>query len=216
MKYSSWRDGMGDVVKEVADACHKYEIKLGIYLSPWDMNSNDYGEGNGGDYNLYYLNTLNEIVSNYGNIAEIWMDNAKGDGIVQEYDIDNWFALIKTKQPNCVIWSGMGPDARWVGNEQGASGIPTWSTMDKEYMYSIFGRDDGDKWNHGMMGAPHWVTSESDVKNRPGWFYHESEDGNVMDVKTMFDRYFTTVGRNSLLLFNVPPNLHGLYHDNDV
>ncbi|HHD2751953.1 TPA: alpha-L-fucosidase [Clostridium perfringens] len=210
---SPWKNGEGDVVKEVSDACAKYGVKFGVYLSPWDQNSEHYGEGNGGDYNEFYMNQLRELLTNYGPIAEVWMDGAKGSNVEQEYKFDEWFALIKELQPECLIFSPQGPDIRWIGNEKGYAGEPCWSTIDIEKMKE---RENPTYLNHGEEGGPDWVVGESDVSIRPGWFYHASQDNEVKSLEKMMDIYFKSIGRNSVLLLNVPPNKEGKLHENDV
>lgn len=210
---SSWKNGEGDVVKEVSDACAKYGVKFGVYLSPWDQNSEHYGEGNGGDYNEFYMNQLRELLTNYGDIAEVWMDGAKGSNVEQDYKFDEWFALIKELQPDCVIFSPQGPDVRWIGNEKGYAGEPCWSTIDIEKMKE---RENPTYLNNGEEGGPDWVVGESDVSIRPGWFYHASQDNDVKSLEKMMDIYYKSVGRNSVLLLNVPPNQEGKFHENDV
>ena len=210
---SPWKNGKGDVVKEVSEACGKYNIKFGVYLSPWDQNSEHYGEGNGGDYNKFYMNQLRELLTSYGPIAELWMDGAKGSNVKQEYNFEEWFALIKELQPECLIFSPQGPDIRWIGNEKGYAGEPCWSTIDIEKMKE---RENPTYLNNGEEGGPDWVVGESDVSIRPGWFYHESQDNEVKSLEKMMDIYFKSIGRNSVLLLNVPPNKEGKLHENDV
>ncbi|MDU1313330.1 MAG: alpha-L-fucosidase [Clostridium septicum] len=213
LENSPWKDGKGDVVKEVAEACSKYGLKFGLYLSPWDQNSNDYGEGNGGDYNDFYVNQLTELLENYGEISEIWMDGAKGSNVVQDYDFERWFKLIKEKQPNCIIWSQVGPDARWIGNESGYAGEPCWSTIDIEKMRQ---QEIPSYLNTGEENGPDWVVGESDVSIRPGWFYHANQDNDVKSLEKLMDIYFKSVGRNSVLLLNIPPDKRGKLHEYDV
>ncbi|MBX7375766.1 alpha-L-fucosidase [Clostridium chauvoei] len=210
---SPWKDGKGDVVKEVSKACEKYGLKFGLYLSPWDQNSKDYGEGNGGDYNDFYVEQLTELLENYGEISEIWMDGAKGSNVVQEYDFERWFKLIKEKQPNCIIWSQVGPDARWIGNESGYAGEPCWSTIDIAKMKE---KEVPSYLNTGEENGPDWVVGESDVSIRPGWFYHANQDNDVKSLEKLMDIYFKSVGRNSVLLLNIPPDKRGKFHENDV
>lgn len=210
---SPWKNGKGDVVKEVSEACGKYNIKFGVYLSPWDQNSEHYGEGNGGDYNKFYMNQLRELLTSYGPIAELWMDGAKGSNVKQEYNFEEWFALIKELQAKCLIFSPQGPDIRWIGNEKGYAGETCWSTIDIEKMKE---RENPTYLNNGEEGGPHWVVGESDVSIRPGWFYHESQDNEVKSLEKMMDIYFKSIGRNSVLLLNIPPNKEGKLHENDV
>ncbi len=208
---SPWKNGQGDVVLEMSNSCKKYGVKFAIYLSPWDQNSKLYGQGE--DYNEYYLNQLRELLSNYGEISEVWMDGAKGSNVEQDYNFQEWFNLIKSYYKNCIIFSPCGPDIRWIGNEQGYAGDPCWSTIDiKKMNVSV----DQKYLNTGEENAPDWVIGECDVSIRPGWFYHESEDLEVKSLEKLMDIYFNSVGRNSVLLLNLPPNKDGLLHDNDV
>ncbi len=210
---SPWKDGTGDVVKEVADACKKYGLKFGVYLSPWDQNSPDYGEGNGRDYNEVYMEQLTELLTNYGEVSEVWMDGAKGSNVTQEYKFDEWFKLIKELQPDCTIFSPQGPDIRWIGNENGYAGEPCWSTIDLAKMAE---KEVPSYLNTGEENGPDWVVGESDVSIRPGWFYHKSQDNAVKSLEKLMDIYTKSVGRNSVLLLNVPPNKDGVLHQNDV
>ena len=208
---SPWKNGQGDVVLEMSNSCKKYGVKFAIYLSPWDQNSKLYGQGEA--YNEYYLNQLRELLSNYGEISEVWMDGAKGSNIEQDYNFQEWFNLIKSYYKNCIIFSPCGPDIRWIGNEQGYAGDPCWSTIDiKKMNVSV----DQKYLNTGEENGPDWVIGECDVSIRPGWFYHENEDLEVKTLEKLIDIYFNSVGRNSVLLLNVPPNKDGLLHDNDV
>lgn len=208
---SPWKNGQGDVVLEMSNSCKKYGVKFAIYLSPWDQNSKLYGQGEA--YNEYYLNQLRELLSNYGEISEVWMDGAKGSNVEQDYNFQEWFNLIKSYYKNCIIFSPCGPDIRWIGNEQGYAGDPCWSTIDiKKMNVSV----DQKYLNTGEENAPDWVIGECDVSIRPGWFYHESEDLEVKSLEKLMDIYFNSVGRNSVLLLNLPPNKDGLLHDNDV
>ena len=171
---SPWKNGQGDVVLEMSNSCKKYGVKFAIYLSPWDQNSKLYGQGEA--YNEYYLNQLRELLSNYGEISEVWMDGAKGSNVEQDYNFQEWFNLIKSYYKNCIIFSPCGPDIRWIGNEQGYAGDPCWSTIDiKKMNVSV----DQKYLNTGEENAPDWVIGECDVSIRPGWFYHESEDLEV-------------------------------------
>lgn len=210
---SHWKNGKGDVVKEVSMACEKYRVKMGIYLSPWDQNSKDYGEGNGGDYNEYYMNQIKELLTNYGEISEFWMDGAKGSNVKQEYKFQEWFDLIYKLQPSCVIFSPEGPDVRWIGNENGYAGETCWSTISRDKMRE---REIPSYLNIGEENGPEWIVGESDVSIRPGWYYHEKEDNSVKSLEKLMDIYYKSVGRNSILLLNVPPNKSGKLHGNDI
>lgn len=208
---SYWKDGNGDIVDEMSRSCRKYGVKFAVYLSPWDENSEYYGKGQA--YNDYYINQLTELLSNYGEISEVWMDGAKGSNVKQDYKFEEWFKLIKTYHKDCIIFSPHGPDVRWIGNEQGYAGEPCWSTIDVEKMKVSVSQE---YLNTGEEKGKDWVIGECDVSIRPGWFYHKDQDLEVKSLEKLLDIYFNSVGRNSVLLLNVPPNKEGLIHDNDV
>ena len=187
VKNSPWRGGQGDVVREVVDALREKQIRVGLYLSPWDRNQPTYGDSP--KYNEYFRNQLRELLTNYGEVDEVWFDGACGEGPngkKQEYDFPSYFALIRELQPNALI-AISGPDIRWVGNESGVA---------RENESSVVTRD----------GRLVWHPAECDVSIRPGWFYHASEDDKVKSLATLADIYFKSVGRNSVLLLNIPPD----------
>lgn len=201
-----------DIVKELSDACAKYGLKFGVYLSPWDQNNENYGDGNGYDYNDYYMTQLRKLLTEYGDIAEVWFDGAKGSNVTQDYKIDEWFALVRELQPNALIFSDKGLDVRWIGNEAGYAGEPCWSkikgdTLNLPHM-------DMDYLNHGDPEGTHWIMGESDTSLRPGWFFHESQDPKSLEK--LVDIYFNSVGKNSTLLLNVPPDKRGLISEEDI
>ena len=208
---SPWKDGKGDVVKEFSDACHKYGVKIGFYLSPWDQNSEYYGTGD--RYNQYYINQLEELLTNYGEVSEIWMDGAKGSNVKQDYKFNEWFEFIKKLQPNCLIFSPIGPDIRWIGNEKGYAGKRCFSTISISKMKK---GEDIEYLNKGEIRGEDWLVGECDVSIRPGWFYHENQDNDVKSLEKLLDIYYKSVGRNGVLLLNVPPNKKGRFHENDV
>ncbi len=219
VRSSPWRSGKGDVVRELADACREAGLKLGLYLSPWDRHEATYGDSP--RYNEYYRNQMAELLSNYGPIAEVWFDGACGEGPNgkrQEYDWKGFRALVRKLQPEAVMFSDAGPDVRWIGNEQGIAGEPCWAAADpNEVPYPGAPGDDVIRaLQHGDPGGTVWRPGESDVSIRPGWFWHKREDGRVRSVDNLVDLYFKSVGRNSLLLLNVPPNDQGLLSDTDV
>ncbi|MBI2299271.1 MAG: alpha-L-fucosidase [Armatimonadetes bacterium] len=193
VKNSPWKDGRGDVVAELASACREFGVKMGVYLSPWDRNQHCYGDSPA--YNEYFRNQLTELLSNYGDIAEVWFDGACGEGPNgkrQEYDWNSYYAVVRRLQPNALI-AICGPDIRWVGNEDGFAHETEWSVVD--------GR---------------WHPAECDVSIRPGWFYHPDQDAQVKSLDHLLDIYYRSVGLNSVLLLNVPPNRDGLIADPDV
>lgn len=204
VKNSPWKDGKGDVVKEFADSCHEYGMKLGIYLSPWDRHEPTYG--NSPAYNQYFKNQLTELLTNYGEISEVWFDGACGEGPngkKQEYDWQSYYNVVRNLQPNALI-AICGPDIRWVGNEDGYARETEWSIQDPNPSM------------HPNAKRKIWYPAECDVSIRPGWFWHADQDDKVKSLEHLVDIYFKSVGRNSVLLLNVPPNNHGLFADPDV
>lgn len=224
IKNSPYKNGKGDIVKEFTDACHKNGIKVGLYLSPWDRNHKDYGKP---EYITYYRNQLKELLTNYGEINEIWFDGANGgDGyyggtkekrIIDKRTYYQWketIKLIKNLQPNILIFSDAGPDIRWVGNENGAAGETFWSTIsDKDI---IPGEADQTYLNTGEPGGNRWMIGQCDVSVRPGWFYHAEEDSLVKTPQQLMDIYEKSVGRNAVLLLNIPPDRRGLICEKDI
>ena len=210
---SPYKNGEGDIVKEVAEACRKYGIDFGIYLSPWDMHEPSYGTP---AYNRFYENQLEELLTNYGPIAEVWLDGAKGeDAKDMSYDFEGWRAKVRELQPNALMFSDAGPDIRWIGNEHGFAGTTNWSTIDRDSV-TIGKPGQGAYLNSGQEGAPDWVTGECDVSIRPGWFYHPEENDEVKTVNELMEIYFKSVGRNCTLLLNIPPDKTGRFHEVDV
>lgn len=224
VKNSPWKNGEGDVIAELAEACKEYGLKMGLYLSPWDRNHPEYGKP---EYVTYYRNQVKEILTNYGDIFEFWVDGANGgDGYYgganetrnvdrqTYYDWDSTFALVKSLQPEIIIFSDGGPGTRWVGNENGFAGATNWAPFRKAqfapgvgpYRESQFGHEDG----------THWVPAECDVSIRPGWYYHEAEDDQVKSLSHLLDIYYKSLGRNGNLLLNLPVDRRGLVHENDV
>jgi alpha-L-fucosidase len=215
VKNSPWKDGKGDVVKEVAEACRIEGLKFGIYLSPWDRHEPKYGDSP--KYNQHFINQLYELLQNYGEVSEVWFDGACGEGPNgkrQEYDFPAFIAVVRKCAPGAVIFSDAGPDVRWVGNEKGYAGETCWSTIDRDKVK--IGKADGKYLNKGDPSAPNWVPPECDVSVRPGWFYHPAEDDKVKSLEELLDIYYGSVGRNGVLLLNVPPDTRGLIHENDA
>jgi len=214
VKKSPWRDGRGDVVREVSDACRDFGLDFGVYLSPWDRNQPCYGDSP--KYNEYYMNQLTELLTNYGKISEVWFDGACGEGPNgkrQVYDFPAYRALVRKLAPDAVMFSDAGPDVRWVGNEAGYAADPNWATLDAAAMG--IGKTNKDQ-THGLFGGPDWVPTEVDVSIRPGWFHHAAQDDKVKPLRQLLDIYYASVGMNGVLLLNVPPDRRGLWHDNDV
>lgn len=215
---SPWRDGSGDLVREFTDACRAEGLGAGLYLSPWDRNAPVYGSAR---YDDFYCDQLTELLTRYGPICEVWFDGANGegpDGRRQEYDWSRYWALVRRLQPRAVIFSDAGPDVRWIGNENGVAGETNWSTVDPAAVPFPGATGDRviDMLQHGDPNGTAWRPGETDVSIRPGWFYHPAEDAAVKTVDQLVDLYFTSVGRNSKLLLNVPPTREGLLHTTDV
>lgn len=236
VKNSPWKNGKGDVVREFVDACRKYGLKVGLYLSPWDRNNPDYGDSP--KYNQYFLNQLTELLTNYGEITEVWFDGACGEGPngkKQVYDWQAYYRLIRELQPNAVIF-GMSPDIRWVGTETGYGRDTEWSVIalkldpgDKQKITSSRSSLDeiykpGDMTDYDLGSRDKikesdllfWYPAETDVSIRPGWFYHSSQDSLVKSVDKLVDIYFNSVGKNGVFLLNIPPDKRGLIHDSDI
>jgi alpha-L-fucosidase len=217
IKNSPYKNGKGDIVGELAQACREAGLNLGLYLSPWDRHEPAYGDTEG--YNRYYKNQLREILSNYGEITEVWFDGAKGPNARDmEYDWNGYYAIVRELQPNAVIFNG--PDIRWVGNESGYARQSEWSVMNRNRKPFDFinpmQKDLGSIEALGEGDYLVWYPAETDVSIRPGWFYHASEDDKVKSVRHLLDIYFSSVGYNSVLLLNLPPDRRGLIHENDV
>jgi alpha-L-fucosidase len=236
VKSSPWRDGRGDVVREVARACNEFGIKFGVYLSPWDRHERTYGDSPA--YNEYFRNQLRELLTNYGEIAEVWFDGACGEGPNgkrQVYDWQSYYKVIRELQPQAVI-AIMGPDVRWVGTESGYGRETEWSVVpiiiqDQDALaadaqqYSVdrafvprdlTDEDLGSREKIKNATTLKWYPAETDVSIRPGWFYHESHDDRVKSPEKLVDIYYSSVGRNSLLLLNIPPDKRGRIHENDI
>ena len=221
VKNSPWREGKGDLVKEMAEACQEYGLKLGIYLSPWDRNHPDYGKP---EYITYFRNQLTELLTNYGPIFEVWFDGANGGsgyyGGANEtrkidrttyYDWKNTYDLIRKLQPDIVIWNDGGDraDLRWVGTEEGYVGKTNWSLLNGK------GDVPWEMLHHGLETGDSWVPAEVNTSIRPEWFYHPSEDDKVKTLPQLMDTYYHSIARNATLLLNFPITPNGLIHAND-
>lgn len=225
IKHSPYKNGKGDIVREASDACKKYGLKFGVYLSPWDRNRADYGSPS---YVTYYRNQLKELFTQYGPVFEMWFDGANGgDGYyggarerrringATYYDWPTTLQMVRDMQPNVIFFSDAGPGVRWVGNERGVAGETNWNTISIDTLYA--GKPNiNTLLNTGSPDGKQWVPAEVDVSIRPGWFYHAKEDSEVKTPEELFDIYLTSVGRGSTLLLNVPPDRRGLFHENDV
>lgn len=225
VKNSPWKNGQGDVVRDVMRACKKYELKFGVYLSPWDRNHADYGTP---AYVEYYRNQLKELFTTYGPVFEMWFDGANGgDGYYggkrekrsiqgsTYYDWPGTLDLVRSMEPQILFFSDAGPGVRWIGNERGVAGETNWNTITPDTLFA--GKAGIEKLlNEGAEDGTTWIPGEVDVSIRKGWFYHAEEDSLVKTPEQLFDIYLTSVGRGSTLLLNVPPDRRGLVHENDV
>jgi len=222
VKNSPWKEGKGDVVRELADACREYDMKFAVYLSPWDRNHPEYGNP---EYVTYFRNQLRELLTNYGDMFEVWFDGANGGngwygGANETRKIDRltyyqWgetYEMIHQLQPNCIIWndgSNIRGDLRWVGTEAGYIGETNWSLLNSE------GDVEWSSLHYGLETGDVWVPGETNTSIRPGWFYHDSENGHVKSLSTLMETYYKSVGRNSTLLLNFPVDKEGLIHAED-
>ncbi len=236
MKNSPYKNGKGDVVKEVSDACREYGLKFGVYLSPWDRNNTSYGKGE--EYDKYFVNQLTELATKYGDVFCFWFDGACGEGKNGKKQIYNWnlyFDVIRELQPNAVI-NICGPDVRWCGNEAGKSRESEWSVVpcvvsEQSYTAKRSQQEDSPDFAKRIntteqdLGSRRaiegcrsfiWYPTEVDVSIRPGWFYHRREDFRVKSLKKLMHIYWGSVGGNSSLLLNIPPNKDGLFSKADV
>lgn len=224
VKNAPWKNGEGDLIQELSAACQKHGLKFGIYLSPWDRNSALYGSP---EYISYYRNQLVELLSNYGEIFEVWLDGANGGtgyyGGADEnrwvdrksyYDWPNTIALIRELQPNAMIFSDAGPDIRWCGNERGKGGKTNWSTLRRDEVWP--GWPDYKELNQGHEDGDYWVPAEINTSIRPGWFYHPAEDDQVKTIGRLMDYYYESVGRNGVALLNFPVDRRGRIPETDA
>ncbi|XP_010031400.2 alpha-L-fucosidase 1 [Eucalyptus grandis] len=211
VRSSPWRGGRGDVVAELSSAARDAGIGLGLYLSPWDRHEPSYGRTV--EYNEFYVGQMTELLTRYGEIKEVWLDGAKGEGEKDmDYYFESWFSLIRQLQPRAVIFSDAGPDTRWIGDEAGVAGSTCWSAFNRSN--AKIGGTDPQYSRSGDPVGQDWVPAECDVSIRPGWFWHASEVPK--SARILLDIYYKSVGRNCLLLLNVPPNSLGLISEEDV
>ena len=223
VKNSPWKDGKGDVVAELAAACKANGLRMGVYLSPWDRNHADYGTPK---YIEYYRNQMRELLTNYGDIFEVWFDGANGGdgyyGGAREtrridnrtyYDWPNTWSIVRELQPMAVMFSDGGPDVRWVGNESGTGSETNWAMLRRDEFAP--GLADRDGLAHGQPDGTHWLPAEVDVSIRPGWFYHAAQDEKVKSVEKLLEIYYSSVGNGCNLLLNIPPDRRGRFHEID-
>ena len=226
---SPWRNGQGDLVREMADACSKHGLKFGVYLSPWDRNNAAYGTP---DYIDIFRAQLRELLTNYGEISEVWFDGANGgDGYyggaretrkierTKYYDWENTWKIVRELQPNAVMFSDIGPDLRWVGNERGYALDPCWATYTPKSLDSTGlvapGYVQDKLGQNGTRNGEFWMPAECDVSIRPGWFWHEHENDKVKTPEQLFNLYTRNVGLGGSFLLNIPPDRRGKIHEND-
>jgi len=223
VKNSPWKNGKGDVVRELSDACREFGIEFGVYLSPWDRNHAQYGRP---EYVTYYRQQLRELLTQYGPVFEVWFDGANGGdgyygGACEKRQIDpaayyGWDEIrriVRDLQPNAIMFSDVGPDIRWVGNESGVGSETTWCRQD------VMGKYPGQpipNLGEGDEDGTDWVPPETDVSIRPGWFFHESENRHVKSVAKLLEIYYQSVGRGTTLLLNLPPDRRGRIDEIDV
>lgn len=232
VKNSPWKNGQGDIVKEMAAACKEFGIGFGIYLSPWDRNSPYFGSM---AYNDYFINQLTELLTQYGQIDEVWFDGANGEGPSgkkQVYEYNRWYHLIRKLQPKATI-AVSGPDVRWVGTETGYGREMEWSVVSGDQMRNeaiaensqkvaefapkdMMDNDLGSRKVLAKAKSLVWYPAEIDVSIRPGWFHHPEENSKVKSPDKLMDIYYSSVGRNGVLLLNIPPDKEGLINESDV
>ena len=211
VKNSPYKDGKGDIVREFTDACREYNLKVGIYVSPWDRNAPYWGSK---EYTNYYVNQLTEILTQYGKIDEIWWDGAGSSNA--EYDYGLWAYTVRKYQPDAVIFGSMGAAAyaeqRWVGNEAGYAGTTHYASIN----YDMIRQETVADMNRGIIGGEMYIPAEVDVSIRPGWFYHKEQDSKVKSSHVLDDIWFKSIGRNAMMLLNFPPDRRGRIVDTDI
>ncbi len=215
VKNSPFRNGKGDVLRELSQACRRYGLKMGVYISPWDRHEPLYGISP--RYNEYYKNQLREVLTSYGDIFEVWFDGACGEGPNgkrQVYDWKGYFGVVRECQPDAVIFSDGGPDARWVGNEEGFAGETNWGFLRGKEVYPGYPRYH--ELTAGHANGTDYIPAECDVSIRPGWFYHSEQDTAVKSAGRLLDLYLKSVGRNANLLLNIPVDRRGLIAEQDA
>ena len=237
VKNSPYKNGNGDIVREVSEVCKEFGLKFGVYLSPWDRNNSSYGKGK--KYDDYYVNQLTELLTEYGELYTIWLDGACGEGAngkVQKYDWNRYYKVMRELQPNAVI-SISGPDVRWSGNEAGEVRESEWSVVAKDMTdpsitAELSQHEDNEEFRDRPLDETQsdlgsrerlknekelvWYPAETDVSIRPGWFYHEEEDDKVRSFENLKDIYLKSVGGNTTLLLNIPPMKNGKIHEKDM
>lgn len=207
VRESSWRDGKGDVLRDLSDACRQYGLGFGVYISPWDRHAPDYGTPH---YNLTFRQTLEDALSHYGPVFEQWFDGANGEGPEgrrQQYDWTLFNTTVAALQPHAVIFSDVGPGCRWVGNEQGRGGVTCWSRLTTQGFAPGAEAPGAAVLGSGQSDGQCWLPAEADVSLHDGWFYHPQQQPK--SLQRLLSIYYSSVGRNALLLLNVPPDRRG-------
>lgn len=224
VKNSPWKDGKGDVLKDLSEACAELGLKFGVYLSPWDRNAANYGTP---EYVADFHEQLRELLTEYREVFEVWFDGANGGsgyyGGANEtrkidsksyYEWDKVTEIVRELQPNAVIFSDGGPDVRWVGTEEGFANETNWSIMRRYEIYPGWPRYV--ELRSGHEDGTHWLPAEVNTSIRPGWYYHPGEDHQVKSLTRLVDTYYESVGRNGTFLLNLPVDTRGLVHETDA
>ena len=214
---SKWRGGRGDLLRELSDACREGGLHFGVYLSPWDRNQPCYGDSP--LYDEYFVGQLEEVLTNYGEVFEVWFDGACGEGPNgkrQVYDWARYRETVRRLQPNAVMFSDVGPDVRWIGNEHGIAGETCWAMLSPEGFEPGAAAPAQAVLNQGEEHGSRWIGGECDVSIRPGWYYHDDQDGAVKSLAALLDIWYGSVGRGANLLLNLPVDRRGLVHESDA
>jgi alpha-L-fucosidase len=214
---SSWRGGGGDVLAELSAACRAEGLRFGLYLSPWDRNAPSYGDSP--RYDDHYVAQLEEVLTRYGEVFEVWWDGACGEGPNgkrQVYDWARYRATVRRLQPEAVIFSDVGPDVRWIGNEAGFAGETCWGMLSPEGHEPGLRAPPVEELNQGREDGTSWIPGECDVSIRPGWYYHAEQDGEVKSLDRLLEIWHGSVGRGANLLLNLPVDRRGRVHENDA
>lgn len=234
---SPWQSGRGDLVRQVAEAAARHDLRLGLYVSPWDRTEATYGTGKA--YDDFFVQQLTELLSDYGPVFSVWFDGANGEGSAgkhQNYDWDRYYRVIRKLQPGAVI-SVCGPDVRWCGNEAGHTRSDEWSVVpaslrDVERIADDSQQEDDGKFARlvrsdeddlgsrsalrGHLDDLVWYPAEVNTSIRPGWFHHPEEDEQVRSAEDLMEIWYASVGGNACFLLNVPPNAAGRISEPDA
>ena len=227
---SPWREGNGDMVQAFKEATHQQDMLFGIYVSAWDRHDADYGSEK---YVEKYREQLRELYRGYGDLFISWHDGANGgdgyyggDNEMRRIDRSNYYEweertwpITRSMQPSAVIFSDIGPDVRWVGNENGSAPETSWATftpVGPDGGKAAPGHVDDQYLGSGQRDGEFWIPAECDVPLRPGWFYHPEEDQQVKTPQQLFDLYLKSVGRGAALNLGLAPTTDGILHPADV